>query len=92
MSLISSSRCLPAAWIFLRSGMNSLGAEVLGLLLQHLAVADDGVERRAQLVAHVGQELGLVAVGLLELPALVLDLAEEARVLDGQRRLGWRRS
>src|SRR5919106_816305 len=64
-----------------------LGAEVGGVLLEHLAVADDGVERRAQLVGHVGQELGLVPVGRLELSALVLDLPEEARVLDGQRRL-----
>ena len=29
---------------------------VLGIFQQHLAVADDGVHRRAQLVAHVGQE------------------------------------
>jgi hypothetical protein len=65
-----------------------LGAEVGGVLLQHLAVADDGVERRAQLVRHVGEELRLVAVGDLELAALVLDLAEQARVLDGDGRLG----
>src|SRR5581483_3641857 len=30
-----------------------------GLLLQHFAVADDGVERGAQLMAHVRQELAL---------------------------------
>src|SRR5437899_4238334 len=64
-----------------------LGAEVGGVLLEHLAVADDGVERRAQLVGHVRQELRLVAVGGLELAALVPDLAEEPRVLDGQSRL-----
>ena len=69
-----------------------LGAEVGGVLLEHLAVADDGVERRAQLVRHVGQELGLVAVGDLELAALVPDLPEQPRVLDGQRRLARRRS
>ena len=42
--------------------MKSSLADVLRLLLQHLAVADDGVQRRAQLVAHVGQEgaLGFV--------------------------------
>ena len=56
-------------------------AEVLGFLLEHLAVADDGVERRAQLVGHVGQELRLVAAHRLQ-------LAEEARVLDSQGRLG----
>ena len=71
--------------------------EVLGLLLvhlpehplgQHLREAEDRVQRRPELVGHVGEELGLVAAGRLELPALVRDLAEEARVLDGQRRLG----
>ena len=38
-------------------------AGVLHLLLQHLAVADDGGQRRAKLVAHVGEELALRAVG-----------------------------
>ncbi len=56
-------------------------------LQQHLGKADDRVERRAQLVRHVGQELGLVLVGGLELPALVLDFAEQARVLDRDHRL-----
>jgi len=37
---------------------------------------------------NVGEELRLVAVGLLKLAALVLDLSEQARVLDGQGRLG----
>ncbi len=37
-------------------------AGFLHLLLDHLAVADDGRERRAQLVAHVGEELALGAV------------------------------
>ena len=49
--------------------------------------ADDRVERRAQFVRHVGQELRLVAVGDLELPALVLNLVEESHVLDRDRRL-----
>src|SRR2546425_3313377 len=49
--------------------------------------ANDGVKRRAQLVRHVGEELALMLAGLLELPALVLDLAEQSRILDGQGRL-----
>ena len=57
-------------------------------LAQDLREADDGVQRRPQLVGHVGQELGLVLAGDFELPALVLDLEEQACVLDGQRRLG----
>src|SRR5262249_7895288 len=46
-----------------------------------------GVERSPQLVAHVREELRLVLARGLELPALDLDLAEEARVLDGERGL-----
>ena len=42
--------------------------------LHHLGEADDGVERRAQLVAHVGQELGLGAVRALGL-RLLLEVA-----------------
>ena len=37
--------------------------EVLSLLLQHFAVADNRVQRRPELVAHVRQELALGAVG-----------------------------
>ena len=54
----------------------------------HLGVADDGVERRAQLVAHVGQELRLVLARHLELAALLLDLGEQAHILDGDDGLG----
>ena len=61
------------------------------LLGEHFREADDGVERRAELVAHAGEELGLVAAGRLELPALVRDLPEEAGVLDGQGGLGGER-
>ena len=41
----------------------------LVLLGQELGEADDGVERRAQLVAHVGDELGLDLAGQLGLDA-----------------------
>ena len=64
-----------------------LALEVARVLPQHLGDADDGVERRAQLVAHVGEELRLVPAGDLELPALLLDLVEQPRVLDRQHRL-----
>ena len=52
-----------------------------------LGVAENGVERRAQLVAHIGEELRLVPARHFELPALVLDFAEQPRVLDRQHRL-----
>ena len=54
----------------------------LRILAQHLAHPDDGVERRAQLVAHVGEELRLVLARLCKLPALLLDFLEQAHVLD----------
>jgi hypothetical protein len=50
-------------------------------------IAQDGVERRAQLVAHIGEELRFMLARLFKLPALVLDLVEQPRILDGQRRL-----
>ena len=50
-------------------------------------VAEDGVERRAQLVAHIGEELRLVLARDVELAALVLDLVKQSRVLDRQHRL-----
>ena len=43
---------------------------------------------RAQLVAHVGQELRLVLARDLKLAALLIDLGKEVRVLDRQHRLG----
>src|SRR4030042_1013633 len=52
------------------------GGQILGLQLvdrpvdsleDHARESDDRVERRAQLVAHVGQELGLQALGLADL-------------------------
>ena len=45
--------------IFWRSGTRSSCPLVGGLLLEHLAVADDRVERRPQLVAHVREERAL---------------------------------
>ena len=40
-------------------------------LQQHLGEPDHGVERRAQLVRHAGEELGLVPAGHLQLAGLV---------------------
>src|SRR5262249_37432523 len=40
-------------------------------------IAQDGIERRAQLMAHIGEKLRLVLARLFELSALVLDLAEQ---------------
>src|SRR5687767_83057 len=63
--------------------------EVLGLfridvaehaLAKHFRETDDGVQRRAQLVGHIGEKLRLMAVRELELAALALDLVEQAYV------------
>ena len=75
------------AFDLLEVGNETFLAEIGRLFLQDLAVADDGVERRAQLVAHIGEELRLVLAGDFEFAALVLDLVEQPRVLDRQHRL-----
>ena len=56
-------------------------------LEQHVREPDHGVERRAQLVRHAGQELGLVPARHLELARLALELAEQPRVVDRHRGL-----
>ena len=53
-----------------RVDVGGIGAILLGLGAEHLVLddlrkADDGIERRAQLVAHVGEELRLGARGRL---------------------------
>ena len=56
------------------------GQVAVRIVGQLLAQDEDAVERRAQLVRHVGQELGLVLRGERELGGLLLDRA--ARLLD----------
>ena len=63
MLLISPSRCRPALSIFCKSSIVVFVALVGGVLLQDFAVADDGVQRRTQLVAHVGEEVRFGLVG-----------------------------
>src|SRR5580704_15276321 len=52
-----------------------------------LGIAENGIERRAQLVAHIGKELRFMLARFRDLPALVLDLFEQAHVLDSDTRL-----
>src|SRR6202040_3492802 len=61
--------------------------ERFSILAQHLGDADDGVERRAQLVAHIGKELRFVLTRFGELAPRLLDLVEQSRILDRQDRL-----
>jgi|RhiMethySRZTD1v2_1073278.scaffolds.fasta_scaffold363270_4 hypothetical protein len=55
--------------------------------LQNFREADDGVERRSQLVGHVGEKLRFVAVGSFDLAALVLNFAEQPGIVNSQCRL-----
>ena len=58
---------------------------------EDLGEADHGVERCAQLVRHAGEELRLVAADDLQLDGLAFELAEQAGVEDGERRLAGER-
>ena len=53
----------------------------------HLGQADDGVERRPQLMAHAGDEFRLALARFRELAARVLDFLEQPHVLDCDYRL-----
>ena len=66
-SLIRPSRCLPFVLHALEH-LVGLGRKLaVEAVLHELGVAEDGVERGAQLVAHVGEELRLVLARDLEL-------------------------
>jgi hypothetical protein len=59
-----------------------LGAEAGRVGDQHVGEPDDGVERRAQLVAHAVEELRFVLAGDLELAVGVLELPQQPGILD----------
>ena len=60
MSLISSSRWSAEEWMSSRYSSCFSFTSPNSFCCKHLGEADDGVQRGPQLVAHVGQELGLV--------------------------------
>ena len=67
---MTASRCPAASWM--RCGvLDDLGVRQLAraVLAEQLGEADDRVERRPELVAHVGDELGLDLAGELGLDA-----------------------
>ena len=80
---MSPSRCLPLERMRVRASSGFLALRLVEAFLHQLGVAEDGGERRPQLVAHVGDELRLVLAGDLQLAALLRDLLEQARVLQG---------
>ena len=80
---------MPAVSILTRSALARLVAAVLRVLEQDFAVADDGVERRAQLVAHIGEEGRFGARGGLRLwrgfLGFLARLADLARIVAEHR-------
>src|SRR6516225_10208921 len=84
-SLIRLRRWLPAAFTR-RSGSSAFSVPKRAALAT-ISQADDGVERRAQLVAHAGKELGLALARLRQLAALVLDFVKQPHIFYRNRRL-----
>ena len=80
MSLIRLSRSVPAPWM-VRANSTCLRREVaLRVVAELLAEDQNAVERRAQLVRHVREELGLVLRGQGQLGGLLFQRAP--RLLD----------
>ena len=69
------SRSVPAPWMVRANSTCLAGQVAVRILRQLLAENEDAVERRAQLVRHVGEEFGLVLRGERELGGLLLDRA-----------------
>ena len=83
MSLMSASRCV--AFESTRPRLRFCGERhrARHALQQHARVAQDRVERRAELVRHVGEELRLQGRGLLELDVLAPEQLVLAHQLGG---------
>src|SRR5262249_52370633 len=64
-----------------------LGWLTVSAIRHQFGVTQDGVEWRAQLVAHIGEKLRLVLARDFELPALVLNFVKQPHVLDCNRSL-----
>src|SRR5262249_4880313 len=71
----------------LEDAQHLLGWLTVSAVRHQFGVAQDGVERRAQLMAHIGEELRFVLARFFELPALVLNFIEEPNILDSNRGL-----
>src|SRR5262249_18806614 len=66
----------PSAVHALQRLLRLFRAEARRIFYHHLGQSDDGVERRAQLMAHAGDELRLVLARRLELAVFVLNFVE----------------
>src|ERR1700732_2958301 len=79
----------------LKDGAHLLRRLPINVVNNELGIAEDGVERRSQLVAHIGEKLRFVLACFLKLAAFFLKLSrtqaqfvEQAHVLDGDHGLG----
>src|SRR5262249_34015974 len=57
----------------LEDAQHLLGRLAIGAVRHQFSIAKNGIERRAQLVTHIGEELRFVLACDLKLPALILD-------------------
>src|SRR5262245_35841176 len=71
----------------LEDAQHFLGWLTVSAVRHQFGVTQDGVERGAQLVAHIGEELRFVLTCHFKLSALVLDFIEQPHVLDRDRGL-----
>src|SRR6202011_2202389 len=78
----------------LKDGAHLLRRLPINVVNNELGIAEDGVERRSQLVAHIGEKLRFVLACFLKLAAFFLKLSrtleqfvEQAHVLDGDHGL-----
>ena len=85
---MSDSRVLAAAEDVADEPALLIGQRAHEAVPQHLGEADDGVERRAELVGHVGQELGLHPARVFELDVLLLQCLLETLQLGHVPRRG----
>src|SRR5262245_45355659 len=78
---------LPVAFDPLEDTAHFLRRIAVNLIENELGVTKDGVERSAQLVAHIREELRLVFARNFQLAALFLEFTEQPSVLNGKNRL-----
>ena len=64
-----------------------LGWLTVSAVRHQFGIAQDGIERRAQLMAHIGEQLRFVLACDFKLAALVLDFVEQSHVLYGDHGL-----
>src|SRR6516165_10230305 len=75
--VIDQSKQVPAVGLkSFEYSKHLLGWLTVSAVRHQFRVAQDGVKRRAQLMAHIGQELRFVPARLFKLAALVLDFVE----------------